>query len=157
MKTSAFLPVGTKTKKETILVKVGDVLQLVTGEKLTFVEMKRTKFHAKLGSKTIVVPIWRDRSNTTPFITEVTGKDTSVIVKKTPVNKFKVTDLFSLNGSKETFMFLGTKIKRGGKKVVMALDVASGKQFNIAADMEMVKINLTKVRADAKEKALQYN
>lgn len=156
MKTSAYIQVGTKEDKKAMLIKAGDVLQLVTGEKVTFVEMKRTKFHGKLNGKTIIVPVYRDRSGSTPFVTAVVGKDTSVIVKKTPITGFKVTDLFSLEGSKETFMFLGTSVKRGGKKVVQAMDVASGRQWNIAADMAMIKINLTKVKADAKEKALQY-
>lgn len=157
MATKAYLPVGTKTSKETVLIAIGDVLQLVTGEQITFTEMKRTKFHGKINGKTIVVPIYRDHAGTTPFITKVVGKDVSVITPTTPITSFIPTDLFKIEGSKETFMFLGTDVKpRTGKKIVKAIDVATQRTWNIAADMTMTKINLNEVKAKAEELALLY-
>lgn len=153
MKTQAMLPVGVKGKKEIKTIKAGDILELLTGEKVTFIEMKRTKFIGKINGKTFNVPVYHDRQNTIPYIVKIVGTDKTAIVKKTPISKLKVNDLFSLEGSKETFMYIGTERKRT-KTVVKGLDVASGKVYSIAMDMNFIKIDLNKVKREVKEKAL---
>jgi len=151
MKTKAYLPVGTKEIKEDKLISKGDIVLLCTGEKVTFEEMKRTKFHGKLNGKGIVVPIWRDRLQTVPFISKVTGvKDKSVIIKSAPIDKFKFGQLFALEGHKETFMFVENTIKRNKKKTI-AIDLATGKEFTIGGGFTVIKINLPKLK---KEKAV---
>ena len=144
MKDKAYLPVGTKDNYDMKLVKKGDVLQLCTGEKITFTEMKRVKFWGKIGNQEnfTVVPIWRDRSHTTPFAVEICGRDETVITKSADIQSFTPNELFSLEGHKETFMYKGTAEKRGGKKVIKAIDVATGRGFDIGTGFTLVKIDL---------------
>ena len=148
MKTQAWVPVGTSTNQEDVLISKGDVVQLVTGELVTFTEMKRVRFIGKINGKGISVPLYRNKYDTTPYILKVTGKkDNTVITKSTPVNKLKYGQLFALEGHKETFMFVGTELKRGTEKIV-GIDLASGKRFTIGTGFTIVKINIPKVKRD---------
>lgn len=145
MTNSAWLPVGADCKNT--LITKGDILKLVTGETVTFTEMKRTKFHAKYNGRGLVVPIYRDRSGKVPFITEVMpGKDTTVLVKAVNPTKLKIGELFFVENCKETFMFAGNKIK-AGREVVVGVDIATGKNWSIAKDMTIGKIDLTSIKA----------
>jgi len=146
MSTKAYLPVGEKTNYVTL--SKGDVVELVTGEKIVFMEMKRTKWNGMFNGKRIIVPIWRNRSAQTPFIKAVVGKDTSVILPAANINKMRPGSLFFLEGHKETFMFIGTDVKRGGKKVVKGYDLASGKNYSIDAIMKMVPLDLNAIKKD---------
>ena len=141
---SAFITIGTKEVNEEIRINEGDILKLVTGENVIFTSMRRTKFEAKLNGRALLVPVWRNKHTMTPFVTEKLGTDLSVIKvkKKTPISSFKVGDIFSLDGSKETFMFNGTRVKRGGKKVVIGVDLASKTTFDIAEGMTFTKISI---------------
>ena len=144
MNTSAYLPVGPDCK--TTRISKGDILKLATGETVTFTEMKRTKFHASYNGRGLVVPIYRDRFGRVPFITEVLpGKDTSVMIKKANPNKFKIGELFFIEGHKETFMFAGNKIK-SGREVLVGLDIATKKTWTIGVDMPIGKIDLKAVK-----------
>lgn len=147
-----YFPVGAPGKIDYVSVSTGDVIELVTGEKVTFNEMKRTKWNGTLNGKGIIVPIYRDRMGTVPYAKAIVGRDESVIVKSTPISKFKVGDLFYLDGHKETFMYAGTKQKRGGKEVVWARDLATKKMYTIQIGMTMVKIDLNQAKQDLIEK-----
>ena len=59
MSTQTYLPIG-KTAKDVkrILVSKGDILQLVTGEQVTFESMRRTKFTCLYNGKGLVVPVF---------------------------------------------------------------------------------------------------
>lgn len=152
MKSVAFFPVGPVGKIEYKTVSKGDVIELVTGEKVTFNEMKRSKWNGFLNGRGIIVPIYRDRMGTIPYAKAIVGRDESVMVKSTPVNKFNFGDLFYLEGHKETFMYAGTKEKRGGRPVVYGKDLATGRMFNIAIGMTMVKIDLNQTKRELAEK-----
>lgn len=148
MKTSAWIPTGTKGNVKSWMINKGDVVKLVTGELVTFTEMKRVRFVGKLNGKGISVPIYRDRAGTTPYVIEVTGsKDKSVIVKSAPLDKFTFGQLFALEGHKETFLFVENIIKRGNKKTI-AIDLATNKRFTLGEGFTIVKINVPKVKRD---------
>lgn len=148
----AFFPVGVVGSIEYKTVSTGDIIELVTGEKVIFKELKRTKWNGVLNGKEIIVPVYRDRMGTLPYAKAIVGRDESVIVKTTPISKFKLGDLFYLEGHKETFMYAGTKQKRGGKEVVWARDLASDKMYNIQIGMTMVKIDVNKMKQELVEK-----
>ena len=142
--TSAWLPVGKECKST--LIKKGDLLNLATGETVTFMEMKRTKFLAQYNGRGLAVPIYRDRFGRIPFISEVLpGKDTSVLIKAVNPTKLKVGDLFFIEGNKETFMFIGNKIK-AGREVVVGFDLASKKQYSIASTLTLGKLDLKAIK-----------
>jgi hypothetical protein len=146
MKTSAMLPVGEKSNY--VIVKKGDILELVTGEKITFVEMARTKWHGLMNGKGIVVPIYRNKSLGIPYVKAVIGKDASVIVPATKINTFKPGDLFFIEGHKETFMYKGQENKKNGKLIIKGRDLATTKIYNIDAMMKVVKIDLNKIKKE---------
>jgi len=146
MKTSAMLPVGEKSNY--VVVNKGDIIELVTGEKVTFVEMKRTKWFGQYNGKGIAVPVYRNRQTMLPYAKAVVGKDKSVLVAPTKLTAFKVGDLFFIEGHKETFMYKGQELKRGGKLVVKGRDLASGKNFNIDTDFKLIKLNLNKIKKE---------
>lgn len=142
MKTSAILPVGTRTNQEDILISQGDILKLATGDEVTFLEMKRTKFIAKINGRNMNVPVYRDRMDT-PFILKVVGEDKSVITKKSDINKFEPGELFALESRKETFMFVKNE---SGKNI--AMDLATGKRFKIGTDFEVIKVDVDERRKE---------
>lgn len=147
MKTKAFLPIGTEKSNETKLVQRGDVLKLITGEEITFVEMRRTKFVGIFNGKNIIVPIYRDRLGLKPYVLSKLNKvDKSVIVKSANVDKFKKGDLFSLEGYKETFMYIGKSSK--GKNKISALDLSTGKTFTISEGFTFKKIDINKIKKE---------
>jgi len=148
MRSGALLPIGEKGKAKYEMIKKGDIVKLVTGEEIVFMEMKRTKWNGKLNGRGIIVPLYRDRAATEPFIKAIIGRDESVLVKATNPTKLKLGDIFFLEGHKETFMYFGNKTKRGGRPIVMGRDLASGKNYNIDAEMTMVKIDLNKIKKE---------
>jgi hypothetical protein len=153
MKTSAYLPVGTQENNKTVLINKGDVVKLCTGELVTFTEMKRVKFVGKLDGRGIQVPVYRNKYDNTPYILEVTGKkDKKVLEARVKPTGLKYGNLFALEGHKETFMFVGTEVKRGKNKLV-AIDLATGKQFGIGEGFDFVKVNVPKIKRDNPVKA----
>jgi hypothetical protein len=148
MKTVAYLPVGTAKKQFEKLVSKGDILELCTGELVTFTEMKRVNFVGVCNGKGIRVPIYRDKYNNTPYVLKLTGKkDKSVIVKSALIDKFKLGQLFSLEGHKETFMFVENTVKKNKPKTV-AIDLATGKQFTIGNGFNIIKVDVNKMKRE---------
>jgi len=148
MITQAYLPVGTQGNVKRLLVKKGDIVKLCTGELVTFTEMKRVKFVGKMNGKGIQVPVYRNKYNDTPYIIEVTGKqDKAVLANRVKPTGLKYGNLFALEGHKETFMFTGTEVKRGQKKLI-AIDLATGKRFTIGDGFTLVKINVPKIKKE---------
>ena len=147
MKTSAII---TTVEDGAKLVNKGDVLELVTGEKGTFLEMKRTKFVMKIDGKKFLVPVYRKAGGTDPYVKRIVGFDDSVVADRVEPTKLKFGDLFSIEGSKETFMFVKNDVKRSGKKVVIAHDLASGRSFTIDGNMDFNMIDLKKVKEEYK-------
>jgi len=141
MKTNAYLPIGTKENHSDKLVSTGDILQLVTGEKVVFIAMRRSKFEAKINGRGLIVPMYRDRMGSIPFVTEIVGIDKTALLKTIKPSTLKLGDLFYIAGHKETFLFK-ENFNRSGKLKVKALDLASNKTFTIDANMDLVKINL---------------
>jgi len=146
MKTSAYLPVGTAEDQEMKVITKGDVVQLCTGEKVTFTEMKRVKFHGIMNGGGIQCPIYRNKGTFQPYITAIVGRDESVMTVSAEVESFTAGELFSLEGHKETFMYKGKEIKRG-KEILKAVDVATGKGWNIGTTgFTYVKIDLEELK-----------
>lgn len=153
MKTTAMLPIGPKGNFKTQMVNKGDILELADGSKMAFMEMKRVKFLAKCQTtgKNFQVPIFRDRFQTEPYTVKKTGKvDKSLFENRVKKTNLKYGDLFSLEGKKETFMFLENTTKRGGKPIMKAIDLASGRTFSIGEGFDMVKVNLAKMKKENK-------
>ena len=154
MATSAFIPVGTPGNVSRKRIEKGDVVRLVTGELVTFTEMKRVRFIGKMNGKGIVVPIYRDRMKTTPYVVELTGKkDKEVLANRVKPTGLKYGQLFALEGHKETFMYAGTAIKKNNVKLV-GIDLASGRQFTIGNSFDFVKVDLPKIKKENPHKKL---
>jgi len=146
MATSAFIPVGTVGNVTRKRVDKGDVVRLVTGELVTFTEMKRVRFVGKMNGKGISVPLYRDHFKTTPYVVELTGqKDKEVLANRVKPTGLKSGQLFALEGHKETFMYVGNEIKRGNRKMV-AIDLATGKRFTIGDGFDFVKVDIPKIK-----------
>lgn len=150
---TGFLPIGTKGKITRITIKTGDILLLADGSKVIFNELKRTKWNGQtydqLGTnRRTIVPVWRDRMQTVPFIREIVGFEPKIIkvVKTTPATKFKFGELFSIDGHKETFMYVGLTTKRGGKEIVRGIDMATKRTFNIEASMKLIKFSINDIK-----------
>lgn len=153
MKTSVFIPMGTRENTKTQMVNKGDILELVDGSLMAFIEVKRVKFIAKCQKtgKNFQVPIWRDRMQTTPFIVKNTGKqDKSLFKNEVKKTNLKYGDLFSLEGKKETFMFVESTTKRGGRPIMKAIDLATNRTFTIGEGFTLVKVNLAKIKRENK-------
>ena len=152
MKTQAYLPVGGVITKETKLVKKGDVLELATGEKVVFTEMKQVKFHAidKITGNVTVVPIYRNKNEGLPFIKAIVGRDESVFTKSASYSNFKHGQLFAIEGHKEAFMFVDNTLKRGKVKII-AMDLATSRRITITpSGFTFVKINVPKIKRENK-------
>lgn len=153
MRTSAMLPMGTNGNVKTQMVSKGDILELADGTQMAFMEMKRVKFIAKCQKtgNNYQVPIWRDRFQTTPFVVKNTGKkDKSLFANQVKKTSLKYGDLFSLDGKKETFMFLENTTKRGGQPVMKAINLADGRTFTIGEGFTLTKVNLAKIKRENK-------
>lgn len=151
MKNNAYLPVGKTDDYKTVLINRGDIIKLVTGETVTFIEMKRTKFIAKLDGRELNVPVWRNRQQTTPFISELTKNvDKTVMLKTVAPTSLSIGDLFSCEGSKETFMFAGENLKRR-KSGITGIDLATRKRWNIDSSVNLMPIDLTRIEHKLKE------
>ena len=150
MKTRAYLPVGTSGNVKNVIVNKGDVLELCTGEKVTFTEMKRVRFVGKFTEtgKGVYFPIYRNKYDSTPYVVKVTGeKDKKVLANRVKPTGLKYGNLFALEGHKETFMFVGKEIKRGKEKLV-GIDLATSRRFTIDVGMTLVKVNVPKVKKE---------
>jgi hypothetical protein len=150
MTKATLLPVGTKQNPFWKPVIKGDVVELVTGEKVTFIEAKRVWWRGQFNGKGIRVPLYRDRMHTEPYILKIVGRDESVMPKAVNPTKLKFGELFFLEGHKETFLFVGDKTKRGGRKVMTARDLATRKNYTIDPNMTFVKIDLNKLKKELK-------
>ena len=130
----------------------GDIIELVTGEKITFVEMKRTKWSGQLNGKGVLVPLYRSKFMATmenSYAKALVGKDDSVITKSFDSKKLKFGDLFYIEGHKEAFMYISEKEKKG-KVFVWARDLASKRTFTIEPAMTIVKIDLNQLKEEHK-------
>jgi hypothetical protein len=137
MSTKAFLPIGNKSE----LVSKGDVIELITGEKMTFIEMKRTKWVGQnTAGKMFNVPVYTNRTGSVTYAKAIVGRNESVITKSVAVNEFKRGQLFAIENAKETFMFKEVV----GRKVI-ALDLATGRNWRIGTECTFVKVDLNAV------------
>jgi len=144
--TQAYLPVG---DKGLTLLKKGDIVEVITGEQFTFMEAKRTRWvgKGKKDGKSYSVPVYATRGSSKPYITKIVGKDKVVEAAKTDYKKFKVGQLFALEGHKETFMFMKVE-RRRTKTVVKGKDLASGKIFNIETQFTFTKVDVNKMKKE---------
>jgi len=141
------LPYGTKGNVKYATFRTGDILLLADGSKIVFNELKRVKWNGRMlnepsSERRTIVPIWRDRLGTTPFIVEKIGfeePDKKPIVK---ASNLKFGDLFYLVGHKETFFYVSLTTKRTGKVVVKGIDLASKRVYSIEASMAMIKVDM---------------
>jgi hypothetical protein len=152
MKTSGFIPVGSDGKFQKV--QKGDIIELITGEKVTFLEMKRVNWRGTLNGKGIGVPIWRrpptfdGKTEGLAYAKAIVGKDESVFVALVKPAAFKFGDLFSADGCKETFMFIRNDVKQGGRKIIKAYDIATNRSFAVDANMTFTKIDLEKLKKE---------
>jgi len=144
MGTQAYLPLS---NDETKLIKKGDIIELITGEKATFIEMKRTNWIGKMDGKTYNIPVWRDKSQRTPYAKEVVGKDESVIIKSFDPLKLNPGQLFTTENSKETFMFKGIENGRGKTKV-KGIDIGSGNNWKFNLNCTFIPVNVSKMKKE---------
>ena len=145
MREATYLPVGTLEGYESKLVTKGDVLQLCTGEKITFTEMKRVKFHGLMEGRGTVVPIWRNHMKTQPFVKAIVGRDESVIAISADIRAFIPGQLFSLEGNKETFMYKERDLSSGK---IRAIDVATKKVWRIDNNFKFLKIDIEELKEE---------
>ena len=146
MKTYAALPVG-NNKKDTKMLSItrGDILELVTGEKAVFMEMKRTKWVGRIGDRTWNIPIYRNKYSLEPYAIARIGKDDSVMSVGAKPTSMKAGTLFSIEGHKETFMYVGLE-KKGQKMAIVGIDVATGKRYRIDPSFKFFPINLNAIK-----------
>ena len=142
MKTTAIMPVG---DKKMVVVERGDILELVTGEKAIFVEMKRTKWVGCIGDKTWNIPIYRNKYSEEPYAKALIGKDNSVVSVGAKPTSMKLGTLFAIEGHKETFMYAGVERKRE-KVAIVGIDLASGKRFRIDSGFKFFPVDLNKIK-----------
>ena len=132
------LPIGTRDQYTFQTVKKGDILRLVTGEKCTYLSMSRTRFSGVLNGKPYKIPVYRDKSMTTPYVVSIDGFDESVNANKVEHTDLEPRQLFALDGMKETFMFkevIGNRI--------MAINIATNLPARIRiGDFTIKKVNL---------------
>lgn len=139
MATKTWLPFVDGTSK---LVKKGDIIEIVSGEKITFLEIKRTKWIGRLDGKGIRVPVYRDTLETRPFATAITGFDASVLAAAVKMNDLSRGDLFSIEGKKEVYMF-----KDAIGNQIHATCIASGKKWRIDPSFTLIKIDIDKIKS----------
>ena len=146
MKTYATLPVG-KSKNDTKMLSVsrGDILELVTGEKAIFMEIKRTKWVGRIGDKTWNIPIYRNKYTFEPYAIARIGKDNSAISTGAKPTSMKAGTLFSIEGHKETFMYVGLE-KKGQKMAIVGIDLATGKRFRIDPGFKFFPVDLNAIK-----------
>lgn len=126
---------------ETLKVKRGDVIETITGEKITFIEMKRTKWAGKMGSRNVLVPLYADRSCSRPYAVKINGFDDSVNAAIIVPTKMKVGDLFAIVGKREVYMF--KSIEKGKIK---AIGVSDDSRWTIDPNFELRIIDIEKLK-----------
>jgi len=145
---SALLPVGTRENSSYLDINEGDILKLISGEFATFIELRRTKWIGVVNGRRVLIPVFM-RANT-PYILEKTGKkDESLLPKIADPHKLKVGDLFAIKGGKETFMYIGDKIKGTGKKMIIGFDLSTQRVFNIDDRIDIITINIEEIKQKA--------
>mgnify|MGYP007016028720 CR=1 FL=1 len=142
MATKAFLPLLSKGGQSDLISK-GDIIELWNGEKMIFMEMKRTKWTGKstTSGNMYNIPIYKDRMGTTPFAKAVVGKSEEVLSKSSKPETLRKGDLFSLENAKQAFMF---KALIGNK--VHAIDIATGNSWKIGAECTFNKIDIETIK-----------
>lgn len=146
MKTYASLPVG-KSKNDAKMLSVsrGDILELVTGEKAIFMEMKRTKWVGRIGDRTWNIPIYRNKYSLEPYAIARIGKDDSVMSVGAKPTSMKAGTLFSIEGHKEAFMYVGLE-KKGQKMAIVGIDIATGKRYRIDPSFKFFPVDLNAIK-----------
>lgn len=157
MATHAYLPFSTGSE----LVSKGDIIELVTGEKVTFLEMKRTKWLGDLNGRRIIIPVYRIKptgltDSGLPFAKAIVGRNEAVVTVSFKPNKLKFGDIFYLEGHKETFIFISNANKRG-KSYIEARDLASSRNFTIDPSMTIVKVDLKKIKEEISNVLIHEN
>jgi hypothetical protein len=146
MKTYATLPVGNnKNDTKQLSITRGDILELVTGEKAVFMEMKRTKWVGRIGDRTWNIPIYRNKYSLEPYAIARIGKDDSVMSVGAKPTSMKAGTLFSIERHKETFMYVGLE-KKGQKMAIVGIDIATGKRYRIDPSFKFFPINLNAIK-----------
>jgi hypothetical protein len=135
------LPVGKKDNFKFESVKRGDLLKLVTGETVIFEEMKRTRFACTMNKKGISVPLYRDRSATMPFVTEIVGHNGAAIPTPVSAGTLVPGNLFIMEGKKGTYMYQSETAKN-----IVGLDISTRRSYNIRkGDFTIVQIHLEEI------------
>jgi len=147
MKTKTFFPFNEGGSK---LVSKGDVIELVSGEKIVFLETRRTKWLGKFNGKNVVVSFY-GKFHGLPTAKAIVGRDETVLEPTLNPKFLKKGDIFALEGCKETFMFIGHKTKKSKIPTIQAKDLASKKIFNIGAEMQIIPINLEEFKKSLDE------
>jgi len=138
----AQLPIGKKDDFKFVSVKKGDLLKLVSGETVTFDEMKRTRFTAVYNKRGLSVPLYKDRSACTPYILEVVGHNASAASPK-PVSPGSLVpgNLFILEGKKGTYMF-----ERETPTTVHRWDTSTKQSYRMRkSDFNFVRIHMAEL------------
>jgi len=139
--TKCFFPFNNGTNPQKV--EKGDKIKLVTGEIFTFMEIKRTKWVGKNEAGQMYnIPITMAK--------EKTGEvDKNIKVKSEDPRKFNAGQLFAIENAKETFMFQGMKpVRANAKEKVMAVDLATGRGWNIDVNCTFKKIHVNKMREE---------
>lgn len=129
--TRAFLKVGSEYKTVT----KGDVLELLNGDKFTFIEMRRSKWVGKShkdGKQYLVHGI----------IKSLAGRDESVNEGNVAASKLKRGDLFAIDGKKETFMF--QRVDPSGK--IKAVNIADLGNWTIDSNFKLKMVDVKKIK-----------
>lgn len=136
------LPIGKKDKFKYESVNKGDLLKLVTGETVTFEEMKRTRFAARMPNKGgVSVPCFRDRGCTIPYVTEIIGHNPKAAPKVVNASSLEPGALFYLEGKKGTYMFLKEDTKN-----IHGLELSTQKSYRIRkGDFNLIRVHLKEV------------
>ena len=126
---------------EMLIVKRGDIIETIAGDRITFIEMKRTKWVGKEGSRNVLVPLYRDRMGTTPYAVKIDGFDNSVNAAIIAPTKMKLGDLFAIVGKREVYMF--NCIEKGKIK---AVGVSDDTRWTIDPSFDLRIIDIKKVK-----------
>ena len=143
------IPVGTKISHEGKTLVRGDVIELVTGIEVTFIEVKRSRFIAKKSKgKLISVPFWRV-TNQLPYVVKITGKDKEEIIATTLATDLMIGDLFYIQDRKtDVFLFITTMMTSKKGLRVKAKNIANGRVYTLYNEASLVRINLPKLRRE---------
>lgn len=132
---------------ESELVSKGDIILLNSGEKFTFIEMKRTKWIGQNEKgKFYNIPVYLDKMGKSPFAKRKEGFNKDVIVKSSDPLNFSTGQIFSIESSKQTFIFKG--IKKGKKDKIIGIDLVTGNTYKIDPECVFKKIDINKIKEE---------